>query len=97
MEHSQIPNDHSDGKVGKQSAADKRLTSKRTPITWQDPVLATSKASLEVLLEIGLPVGCYLTEGVTSNWQVMIFRQQEGKYPYFISDSSLQTCIVACC
>lgn len=96
MEHSQIPNDHSDGKVGKPSAADKRLTSKRTPITWQDPVLVTSKASLEVLLEIGLPVGCYLTEGVTSNWQVMIFRQ-EGRSPYFVSGSTLQTCKVACC
>ena len=83
MEHSQIPNDQSDGKVGKESAAVKRLTSKRTPITWQDPVHATSKASLEVSLEIGLPEGCYLTEGVTSDWQVMIFRQQEGRSLYY--------------
>ena len=61
----------------------KRVTSKRTPVNSKEPINVCSNASLEVTLEIRLPAGCYLTEGVTSNWQFMVFRPQEGKWGYF--------------
>ena len=84
MEHSQIPKDGADGQARKEVAVTKRLTSKRTPVTCKEPVHVTSGSSLEVTLNISLPAGCYLTQGVTSDWQVMVFRQQEGKVGRFV-------------
>ena len=78
MEHSQIPKDQADGQASKQSAAVKRLTSKLTPVTLKEPVCVTIGSFLEVTLAISLPAGCYLTQDVSSEWQVMVFRQQEG-------------------
>ena len=79
MEHSQIPKDRADGQASKKSAVAKRLTSMRTPVMRKEPVHVTRGSSLEVTLSIRLPTGCYLTEGVTTDWQVMVFSQQEGK------------------
>ena len=84
MEHSQIPKDQADGQASKQSAAVKRLTSKLTPVTRKEPVRVTIGSSLEVTLAISLPAGCYLTQDVSSDWQVMVFRQQEGRVTSFV-------------
>lgn len=73
-----------DGQERKEGAVTKRLTSKRTPVTCKEPVHVTSGSSLEVTLNISLPAGCYLTQGVTSDWQVMVFRQEEGKVGRFV-------------
>lgn len=64
------------------SAVAKRLTSKRTPITRKEPIHVTGGSCLEVKLGISLPEGCYLTKGVTSPWQVMTFKLQEGENEY---------------
>ncbi|PFX24189.1 NHL repeat-containing protein 2 [Stylophora pistillata] len=67
------------GESNKVSAVVKRLTSKRTPIISKEPVHVTGGSCLEVRLGISLPEGCYLTKGVTSPWQVMVYKLQEDK------------------
>lgn len=79
MEHAQISKDRSDGQSDQKRAVAKRLTSKRTPVTRKEPVHVTSGSCLEVRLGISLSAGCYLTKGVTSDWQVVVFERQEGK------------------
>lgn len=79
MEHAQISKDRSDGQSNQKRAVAKRLTSKRTPVTRKEPVHVTSGSCLEVRLGISLSAGCYLTKGVTSDWQVVVFERQEGK------------------
>lgn len=79
IEHPQTPKDHVDRQASKEKVVVKRLTSKRTPVNSKEPIHVCSNASLDVTFEIRLPAGCYLTEGVTSNWQFMVFRPQEDK------------------
>ena len=79
MEHTQTSKDRSDGQTNEKHTVAKRLTSKRTPVTCKEPVHVASGSCLDVKLGISLPAGCYLTKGVTSDWQVEVFERQEGK------------------
>lgn len=79
MEHAQISKDRSDGQSNQNRTVAKRLTSKRTPVTCKEPVHVVSGSCLDVRLSISLPAECYLTKGVTSDWQVVVVERQEGK------------------
>ena len=83
-----------DGQASKEKVVVKRLTSKRTPVNSKEPIHVCSNASLDVTFEIRLPAGCYLTEGVTSNWQFMVFRPQEGKWGCFTHWSLGWQCVL---
>lgn len=79
VEHTQISKDRSDGQSNEKRTVAKRLTSKRTPVTYKEPVHVASGSCLDIRLSISLPAGCYLTKGVTSDWQVVVFERQEDE------------------
>lgn len=85
MKHLRSSKDQPDAEERKGNATVKRLTSKRTPIMCKEAINVSGNTCLEVTLNVGLPVGCYLTKGVNSKWQIRVFSQLEGKWIILLS------------
>jgi len=79
VKHPRSSKDQLGAEERKENATVKRLTSKRTPIMRKEAINVSGNTCLEVTLNVRLPVGCYLTEGVNSKWQISVFSQLEDK------------------
>ena len=73
----------------------KRLTPGRTPVISRQAVHVTAASHIQLALNVHLPHGCHMTEGVTSKWQIFLFdkengtRQSENYFEKIFEDTSI--------
>lgn len=73
----------------------KRLTPGKTPMISRQAVHVTAVSHLQLALNVHLPHGCHMTEGVTSKWQIFLFdkengtRQSENYFEKIFKDASI--------